>query len=174
MLQKKICMVGAFAVGKTSLVKRFVEGVFADTYLTTVGVKIDQKMVEVDNRPVRLILWDLAGEDQFQKIQPVYLTGSSGIIIVIDATRQSTLSTAIQIYHDINNQLNNIPTVFVVNKTDLKHLYALNEKELQALKTLRCPIIYTSAMTGEGVDSVFEILAKKIVTNNQLLKNVRK
>ena len=62
-LQKKICMLGGFSVGKTSLVKRYVQSIFSETYLTTVGVKIDKKTVDLSDRIVNLILWDLAGED---------------------------------------------------------------------------------------------------------------
>lgn len=60
-LQKKICMLGGFSVGKTSLVRRYVHSVFSDAYLTTVGVKIDKKIVTLPDRTVNLILWDLAG-----------------------------------------------------------------------------------------------------------------
>ena len=67
MIQKKICMLGAFAVGKTSLVKQYVSGIFSEKYHTTVGVKIDKKMVEVDGQSMTLILWDLHGEDEFSK-----------------------------------------------------------------------------------------------------------
>ena len=65
-LQKKICMLGGFSVGKTSLVKRYVQSVFSETYLTTVGVKIDKKTVDLSDRIVHLILWDLAGEDDIR------------------------------------------------------------------------------------------------------------
>jgi GTPase SAR1 family protein len=72
-LQKKICMLGGFSVGKTSLVKRYVQSVFSETYLTTVGVKIDKKTVDLSGRSVSLILWDLAGEDD---ISAISMTGT--------------------------------------------------------------------------------------------------
>ena len=87
MIQKKICMLGAFAVGKTSLVQRFVKSLFSDRYLTTVGVKIDKKIVTVGDTEVSLVLWDLAGEDEFQSVQTSYLRGASGYLLVIDGTR---------------------------------------------------------------------------------------
>jgi GTPase SAR1 family protein len=97
-------------------------------------------------------VWDFVGEDQFQKIQPVYLTGSSGIIIVIYAPRQTTLPTAFRLYNEVHAQISNVLTAFVINKMDLKHLYVygLNERDLQKLKALQCPIVYTSAKSGEG------------------------
>jgi GTPase SAR1 family protein len=66
-------MLGAYAVGKTSLVARFVRGIFSDKYLTTVGVKIDKKTIEIANREMSLILWDLAGEDEFYQVRRSYL-----------------------------------------------------------------------------------------------------
>ena len=82
MIQKKVCMIGSFAVGKTSLVAQFVHSIYREQYLTTVGVKIDKKLVRVGDADVSLILWDLHGEDEFQKIRTAYLRGSSGFIFV--------------------------------------------------------------------------------------------
>src|SRR5712672_3634715 len=78
-LQKKICMLGGFSVGKTSLVKRFVESVFSETYLTTVGVKIDKKTVDLGERAVNPVLWDVAGEDDVSTLRMTYLLGLRGI-----------------------------------------------------------------------------------------------
>ncbi|MFN6951418.1 MAG: Rab family GTPase, partial [Albidovulum sp.] len=86
MIQKKICLLGAFAVGKTSLVARFVRSTFSDKYLTTVGVKIDRKDLDLPGTPVTLMLWDLAGEDEFNTVQMSYLRGSAGLLIVADGT----------------------------------------------------------------------------------------
>jgi len=94
-LQKKICMLGGFSVGKTSLVKRYVESVFSETYLTTVGVKIDKKTVDLSDRIVNLILWDLAGEDDISSLRMSYLRGSAGYVLVADGTRPSTLEVAL-------------------------------------------------------------------------------
>ena len=88
MIQKKICMLGGFAVGKTSLVSRYVSSIFSDKYLTTVGVKVDKKQVAVDGRSVTLMLWDIAGQDDFQTVQASYLRGMSGYLLVVDGTRQ--------------------------------------------------------------------------------------
>src|SRR5215211_7084781 len=92
-VQKKICMLGGFSVGKTSLVKRFVESVFSETYLTTVGVKIDKKTVDLGERAVNLILWDVAGEDDISAVRMsyYYLRGCAGYVLVADGTRPSTL-----------------------------------------------------------------------------------
>src|SRR5579863_7193776 len=81
-LQKKVCMLGGFSVGKTSLVRRYVESIFSDTYLTTVGVKIDKKTVATPDRTVTLILWDVAGEDDVSTVKMSYLRGAAGYVLV--------------------------------------------------------------------------------------------
>ena len=78
-VKKKICMLGTFAVGKTSLVQRFVRSVFSDRYLTTVGVRIDQKTLTVDDRQVELILWDIHGDDEFQNVRSKTATGKASM-----------------------------------------------------------------------------------------------
>ena len=87
MIEKKICMLGASGVGKTSLVSRFVSSIFSDKYLTTVGVKVDKKVVAVDDTQVTLLLWDIYGQDEFQTVKPAYLRGASGYLLVADGTR---------------------------------------------------------------------------------------
>jgi hypothetical protein len=77
MMRLKICLLGATAVGKTSLARRFVEGVFSDRYLTTVGVRIDKRVVRIDGQEIHLIVWDLSGEDEFAQVQTRYLRGAS-------------------------------------------------------------------------------------------------
>ena len=94
MIQKKICMLGGFAVGKTSLVARYVTSLFSEKYLSTVGVKIDKKQVSVDGQDVTLMLWDIYGQDEFQTVQTSQLRGMSGYLLVVDGTRRATLETA--------------------------------------------------------------------------------
>ena len=84
MIQKKICMLGAFAVGKTSLVAQYVSSLFSEKYLSTVGVKIDKKQLTVDGRDVTLMLWDIYGQDDYQTVQPSQLRGMSGYLLVVD------------------------------------------------------------------------------------------
>jgi len=95
MLQNKICMLGGFGVGKTSLVSRFVSSIFSDRYLTTVGVKIDKKKVSLDSGEMTLMLWDIYGQDEFQTVRDSYLRGATGYLLVADGTRYSTLDTAV-------------------------------------------------------------------------------
>src|ERR1044071_1650162 len=90
-------MIGAFAVGKTSLVARFVKSIFSEKYLTTVGVKIDKKSLSVGDQEMTLILWDLAGEDEFMQVRMSYLRGSAGYFLVADGTRRATPDKTIEV-----------------------------------------------------------------------------
>jgi len=118
-LQKKICMLGGFSVGKTSLVKRYVQSVFSETYLTTVGVKIDKKTVDLSDRIVNLILWDLAGEDDINSLRMTNLRGAAGYVLVADGTRPSTLDVALSLHKRVEADFGPLPFVLLLNKSDL-------------------------------------------------------
>ena len=161
-LQKKICMIGAFSVGKTSLVKRFVESVFSETYLTTVGVKIDKKTVELSNRIVNLILWDLAGEDDISSLRMSYLRGSAGYLLVADGTRPSTLEVALSLRQRVEVEFGPLPFVLLLNKNDLREQWAIRDEEVEGLRRDGWWVRSTSARTGEGVDDAFGALADRV------------
>ena len=161
-LQKKICMLGAFSVGKTSLVKRFVESVFSETYLTTVGVKIDKKTVELSNRIVNLILWDLAGEDDISSLRMSYLRGSAGYLLVADGTRPSTLEVALSLRQRVEVEFGPLPFVLLLNKNDLREEWAIRDEEVEGLRQDGWWMRPTSARTGEGVDDAFGTLADRV------------
>jgi small GTP-binding protein len=162
-IQKKICMLGAFAVGKTSLVERYVKSLFSDRYLSTVGVKIDKKVVEVDGREVTLVLWDLAGEDEFQEVQISYLRGASGSLLVVDGTRKSTLDTARLIHRRVEEEIGDLPSILVVNKCDLADEWEVNDAELDELGQRGWTVVCTSAKSGEGVEEAFRRLATRLL-----------
>jgi small GTP-binding protein len=162
MIQKKICMLGAFAVGKTSLVQRFVKSIFTDRYLSTVGVKIDKKEVEVGGETVNLILWDLAGEDEFHRVQASYLRGAAGYLLVVDGTRQSTLETAFTIHERVERELGEVPFVVVMNKADLAEEWEIEPLMLEDMEQRGWQVRRSSARTGEGVEEVFRSLAEKV------------
>ena len=161
-LQKKICMLGAFSVGKTSLVKRFVESVFSETYLTTVGVKIDKKTVELSNRIVNLILWDLAGEDDISSLRTSYVRGSAGYLLVADGTRPSTLEVALSLRQRVEVEFGPLPFVLLLNKNDLREEWAIRDEEVEGLRQDGWWVRPTSARTGEGVDDAFGTLADRV------------
>ena len=163
MIQKKICMLGAFAVGKTSLVSRFVRSVFSEKYLTTLGVKIDKKMVRVDDKEVMLMLWDLAGEDEFNHVRTSYLKGASGYLLVVDGTRPDTLKTALDLNEMIEATIGQTPFVTLCNKVDLVDKWRISEERLAELKSRGWLCLETSAKTGQGVENAFHLLAEIIL-----------
>jgi small GTP-binding protein len=162
MIQKKICMVGAFAVGKTSLVARFVESIFSEKYHTTVGVKISKKALQVGDQEWHLILWDLAGEDEFLQIRTSYLRGSAGYLLVVDGTRQATLDTAVSIQQRIVDTVGEIPFVVLFNKSDLTNEWEITDNAFEALSHKGWSWLKASAKTGVGVDEAFLTLIAKM------------
>lgn len=163
MIQKKICLLGAFAVGKTSLVSRFVKSIYSDQYLTTVGVKVDKKTVTVGDKEVNLIVWDLAGEDEFQKVQISYLRGASGYLLVADGTRSNTLETAKMLRQRVDENIGSIPFVFIVNKSDLADEWEIDDQAIADCQNAGWKLIKASAKTGEGVEEAFKLLAEVIL-----------
>jgi small GTP-binding protein len=143
MIQKKVCMLGAFAAGKTSLVSRYVRNTFSEKYLTTVGVRIERTTVRAGSHELDLILWDLHGEDEFQRLRASYLRGASGCILVVDRTRISTLDTAIRLRQDVTAALGDVPCLYVINKSDLEAESAVEDHALTDLRKSGSVVIAT-------------------------------
>ena len=161
-IQKKVCMLGSYAVGKSSLVRQFISSMFDDKYLATLGVKVDKKSVTVDGNEVMLMLWDVAGAEDHFSIPMSYCKGSAGYLLVIDSTRRDTLDRALDIAAEIERSIGRIPVVVALTKIDLTEQWALTDADLAKLATLNCPIIRSSAKTGEGVEQAFAELAKRV------------
>jgi small GTP-binding protein len=159
MLQKKVCMLGSFSVGKTSLVRRFVESIFDEKYHTTIGVKVDKKVVRVDAEDATLVLWDIHGEDGFQKMQISYLRGMSGYLLVVDPVRRQTLEDALSIQNRVKDAMGPIPSILVLNKCDLIADWDVDLDRIKLLEDRGQEITRTSAKTGEGVEDAFSRLA---------------
>ena len=164
MIQKKICMLGSFAVGKTSLVRRYVDSIFSDTYQTTVGVKIDKKVMHLDETEIHLVLWDLYGDDDFQKIRWSYFQGAAGYLLVADGTRRATVEKAIALEERARQEIGPVPFVFVINKSDLVDEWELDAEMETRLAAKNWTILRSSAKTGEGVDEAFAQLTRKIMS----------
>jgi small GTP-binding protein len=162
MIQRKICMLGSFAVGKTSLVSRFVQSIFSDKYLTTVGVKIDRKEVTIGERQLNLVLWDINGQDAFQTVQKSYLRGSAGYLLVVDGTRPSTLDVAVDLQGKAESIVGKVPFILVLNKADLSAEWQIDQARLVRLVNDGWKMIRTSAKTGVGVEETFTSLARSM------------
>ncbi len=163
MIQKKVCMIGATGVGKTSLVRQFIKSIFSEKYHSTLGVKVDKKVVRVDDNEVTMMLWDLQGEDDEFKIRPSFLRGASGYILVVDLTRYETLEVANLIQKMIETEFGKIPFYVLFNKNDLTDELEITEEQMQKFIEDSDKIMRTSAKTGENVENAFHRLAKDIL-----------
>lgn len=161
-LQKKVCMLGAVGVGKTSLVRRYVESTFSERYQATVGVKIDRKVVALPQGSVNLMLWDLQGETEQQRVRPEYLRGSAGILLVADVTRAETFRTALDL-SDRAREAAPGAGILVLNKVDLLDGAAPDESLLAPLVARGWRMVRASARTGEGVEEAFRLLVEQML-----------
>lgn len=163
MVVKKICMMGSFAVGKTSLVRRFVHSIFSDTYQTTIGVMISKKSLSLDDQELQLIIWDLEGRDEFTDFRSTYLRGAAGALYVVDATRPATLTVASQLRSEVKKQIGDIPSLLLLNKADLTDQWRLDRSILDELEQDGCTLVRTSAKTGEHVEDSFIRLVRDMM-----------
>jgi small GTP-binding protein len=159
----KICMVGATAVGKTSLVERFVSSMFHERYATTIGVRILSRRIQRGDRVYSAVLWDLSGQDEFQSVRPEYLRGAAGYLVVIDGTRRETVDTATSLQEVAREATRNAPFVVVINKVDLVASWDIDARLLASLEGRGWRVLRASAKTGEGVEAAFDILVDSIV-----------
>lgn len=147
-------MVGDFAVGKTSLTQKFVNNVFSEKYLTTVGVKIDT--AELGDE--KLVVWDIAGRDTLSPLNANYLVGSSGYVLVADGTRTQTLDSLESLKATVETKIGDVPFVVALNKAD-DLAWSLDSAEIDECKKKGWRVFITSAKTGENVAELFQELA---------------
>ncbi len=154
---KKIVILGHFGVGKTSLIRRFVEDSFSDKYRVTIGVHITKKVVELSaDENISLIIWDLEGTDEVQMIRDAYLLGTHGVVFVFDVSRPSTFQNINEDLKIVAEKTPNTPLIVVGNKIDL-----VINNELQGLlveNNIEANYL-TSAKTGDSVNEMFTQLA---------------
>ncbi len=173
-LSKKVCLLGDFAVGKTSLVRRFVYDLFDDRYLSTIGVKVSRKTIAVareqDLVELTLMLWDLAGGEEFTFMGTSYLRGASGMILVGDLTRPATFD-ALPRYMAAAEQVGpRLPLLLAANKIDLLGDSESDDETVQQVKSLAqalsAPLYLTSALNGDEVEGAFRHLGRMMVDHD--------
>jgi len=162
LIQKKVCLLGSSSVGKTSLVKQFVEGIFNEKYLTTIGVKIDKKIITLENDEVKLMVWDIEGTDRYNTFQEKYLRGCAGYIIVVDQTRTSSVMEGINI-HMQARQAVRCPAILAINKNDLPANWDWNDDDFNSYHDLFDAKFNTSAKSGVNVEDMFLKLVDMIL-----------
>jgi small GTP-binding protein len=160
----KLCMLGDFGVGKTSLVSRFVHSTFSEKYLTTIGVKVGSKEVALAGRaPCKLVLWDIAGRSHLDALNMTYLRGASALLLVADGTRERSLHAALDLLMQSRTLLPDATIVLAVNKLDLVEQWEVAPAALAELRRTM-PVHETSARSGEGVEAVFADIATRLVS----------
>jgi small GTP-binding protein len=167
-LSKKVCLLGDFAVGKTSLVRRFVYDRFDDRYITTIGVKVSRKTVAVVRAygivELTMMLWDLAGSEEFDRVRASYLRGSAGAVLVCDLTRPETLDSLRAYQEDLFSINPEAQLVLAANKRDLTEQQRLSTAQIEAFAAeLNIPHTLTSAKTGDEVEQLFRQLGDLMV-----------
>ena len=167
-VSKKICLLGDFAVGKTSLVRRFVHNLFDDKYISTIGVKVSRKMVTVSRGDeivhLGMMLWDLAGSDEFSRLRASYLRGATGAVLVCDLTRPETLDSLRTYVNDLARINPDTQFILAANKRDLTDQQQILPAQVEAVAaTLNAPHYLTSAKTGDEVEAIFRHLGRLLV-----------
>lgn len=166
-IQKKICLLGDFAVGKTSLVRRYVEGQFDDKYLSTIGVKISRRQITTDSYELNLIIWDLAGREEFAGHDRNYLRGAAGALLVCDLTRPDTFELLAKYAQQLNEINPGAGLVVAANKSDLIDENTADRSALEAVCTrIKCQYLLTSAKTGANVENIMGVLATALVSRS--------
>ncbi|MEW4923936.1 Rab family GTPase [Algibacter sp. 2305UL17-15] len=161
-VSKKIVLIGHFGVGKTSIIRRFVENTFSEDYKVTIGVHISKKTIDIADgkTSVSLIIWDLEGQDDVKKTRSSYLLGTHGFIYVFDLSRPATFENLESELKFLTENYPNIPIMVVGNKMDL-----VNKPYLTQNSSIFEPLVdfFVSAKTGSRVESLFSKLAKALI-----------
>ena len=163
---RKICLLGDPAVGKTSLIQKFVYDKFEGKYLSTLGTNITQKEIHYpdQNIKLRLLIWDLMGQKSYQQIITTAYRGASGALIVCDSTRKETFKHLNWWMSSLFNITGQIPIIFLVNKNDLKDQIVVTSQDIAEQSILfNAPFLATSAKTGENVEKAFQMLSKLLI-----------
>lgn len=162
----KIVLLGDPAVGKTSLVKRYVDNMFRMDYLMTIGTDIRTKTISINDEIVKLIIWDLGGQPLFQDVRTTYCKGANGAVLAFDLTRQHTLNNLHGWAGTVWRFVGKVPIAVVGTKADLKSIReASMERALDFARLTSAKVFETSAKTGEGVEKTFIYLAETILGN---------
>jgi small GTP-binding protein len=172
-VSKKVCLLGDFAVGKTSLVRRFVYDRFDDKYLSTIGVKVSRKAIAVPRGDgiveLTMMLWDLAGSEEFDRLRASYLRGSAGAVVICDLTRPETLDSLRRYIDDLQTVSPGAHVILAANKRDLvelpsEGLRTLDPEQVETeAANLGAPCYLTSAKTGEEIEELFRHLGRLLV-----------
>ena len=153
----KLVAIGSGNVGKTSIIRRYAEGKFTRNYLPTLGVDITTKKINLDNKNIKLILVDTAGQEFFGKLRPNYYKGASGCLIMFALTDRKSFDEVPKWFKEFRKHVDNPAIVLAGNKTDLEDERVVTREEAQAIAEQENVTYYeTSALLGgESIDQIF-------------------
>ncbi len=166
MISRKICLLGGVCVGKTSLAQRYIHSSFSGEYHSTIGVKLHKKSLQVDEEAVDLVVWDVQGEDRYDKVLVSFLKGLAGYILVVDSTQPHTVVIAENLRNRVRENFGPMPFVLVYSKCDLP-ADPQTRVDSAGLEAGAVFVVQTSALSGDGVDQAFMELAKFIYPSNR-------
>ncbi len=157
----KLCVVGDSGVGKTSLIRRYADKKFDDSYLPTIGADFTIKRVEIEpGHFATLQIWDMGGQQMFQAIRNHYFMGANAALIIFDLGRKETFKNVDEWYSDIETRCGKIPIIILANKNDLE-TQAITSSEVDKIASrLNVKVFRTSAKTGENVEKMFDLISK--------------
>lgn len=168
--RRKICLIGDAAVGKTSLIRKYVEDKFDDKYIVTLGTKVTVKELSIKEQSaqkpayVTLMIWDILGQREFKRLQTSYYRGANGALIVADITRKETLQNIHDWILSLFNNVGKVPLVLLLNKHDLTKQATITSKDLEeVISKWNIPYLYTSAKTGENVEKAFHKIGEMLL-----------
>jgi small GTP-binding protein len=161
---RKVALIGDPAVGKTSLIRKFVIDKYEDKYISTIGAKVQKKEMNIDGTDMKFMLWDLLGQDDFQFLIRSALEGVRGAFIVFDLTRKETLEHIPKWVSTLFQTAGPVPLMFLGNKADLKDKVMVSEQEMQAVVgQFAGSLLLTSAKTGQNIEQAFHDLGKMLL-----------
>lgn len=167
-LSKKVCLLGEFAVGKTSLIRRFVYDRFDDKYISTIGVKVSRKSMVIPKdeqlTDLTMMLWDLAGNEEFNQVRASYLRASMGAVLVCDLTRKETLARLRSYAADLHKVSPKAQLIIAANKVDRISDHQITVSDVKEMSAkLEAPFYLTSAKEGDEVDDIFRHLGRLMI-----------
>ena len=174
-VKKKIVLLGDPAVGKTSLIRRFVLNTFDEKYVSTIGARVSKKEIDVPtmvyNVKMDMMIWDLIGSKESTRLHEMYYRGADGAIVVADITRLSTIENIDMWVSSFRAAMGDKTVLMVYNKTDLEGYWTLDEDGMETLAAKHNTIYYkTSAKTGDNVDIAFYRLAEQMLESDHRKK----
>jgi small GTP-binding protein len=163
---RKVCLLGDGGVGKTSLVRRYVEDVFSDSYIISFGTKVSKKVIDLGEVELTIMIWDILGQKSDDALHAAYYRGANGALLVGDQTRPETMQHLVKWREDFLKASPGAVIVAAANKSDLESV--IQAVDLQNISTsLGAGFIRTSAKTGEGVEDLFMTLGRGITERSK-------